>query len=32
VPAAVLAACAAWLVIQAADRLKASSATLDVVS
>jgi len=31
VPAAVLAACAAWLVIQAADRLKAS-ATLDVVS
>ena len=32
VPAAVLAACAAWLVIQAVDRRKAASVTLDVVS
>ena len=32
VPAAVLAACAAWLVTQAVDRRKAAPATLDVVS
>jgi H+/Cl- antiporter ClcA len=32
VPAAVLAACTAWLVIQAVDRRKAAPATLDVVS
>jgi chloride channel protein, CIC family len=32
VPAAVLAACAAWLVIQAVDRRAATSATADVVS
>jgi H+/Cl- antiporter ClcA len=32
VPAAVLAACAAWLVIQAVDRRKAASVTVDVVS
>src|SRR3954453_4255309 len=32
VPAAVLAACAAWLVIQAVDRRKAASVTFDVVS
>jgi H+/Cl- antiporter ClcA len=32
VPAAVLAACAAWLVIQAVDRGAATSATADVVS
>jgi hypothetical protein len=32
VPAAVLAACTAWLVIQAVDRRKAVPATLDVVS
>jgi hypothetical protein len=31
VPAAVLAACAAWLVIQAVDRRKAAS-VVDVVS
>jgi H+/Cl- antiporter ClcA len=32
VPAAVLAACAAWLVIQAVDRRRAASVTADVVS
>jgi hypothetical protein len=32
VPAAVLAACAAWLVIQAVDRRRAAAVTVDVVS
>jgi chloride channel protein, CIC family len=32
VPAAVLAACAAWLVVQAVDRRRAASVTADVVS